>query len=306
MNDLESSRFNQLYQKQLTALKLQGKSLRTIDSYSRAVRRLGEYYNCCPENLTTDQLKLYFADLVDSHSWSTVKVDRNGLQFFWKHVLHKDWNWVDIVKPPQVKSLPDILSIQEVHRILGCLELQRYKTCLFAIYSMGLRLGEGISLKVCDIDSARKQVHIRSAKGNKDRFVPLPANTLRLLRQYWTVHRNKELLFPNMNHGSQRVKTTNRTMDRGGVQGAFKAALRDSDIHKKVSVHSLRHSYATHLVEAGINLRLIQEYLGHSSPTTTAIYAHLSQPSMVNSYKIIDQLMGQFGTYKKGITNARG
>ncbi len=114
------------------------------------------------------------------------------------------------------------------------------------------------------------------------------------MKHHWCTHKNKEFLFPSVACGQQKLKTITWHMDRGAVQSAFKAALRDSGIHKKVSVHSLRHSYATHLVEAGINLRLIQEYLGHASPTTTVIYAHLSKPSLVDAHGIIDKLMGQF------------
>lgn len=287
-------KFNHLYQKHLLELKLQGKSKRTIDSYSRAVRRVADYFDRCPDDLVADEFKLYFSDLVDSHSWSTVKIDRNGLQFFYKHVLKRDWEWVDIVKPPRVKRLPDILTPDEVSRVLGRLKKVRYRTCLFAIYSMGLRLSEGIGIRVADIDSQRMLFHVRDGKGRKDRFVPLPQITLTTLRTYWKTHRNPCMLFPNMNGGPQRIRRTSCPMDRGGVQKALKAALRDARIHKRISVHSLRHSYATHLVEAGVNLRLIQEYLGHVSPATTAIYTHLSRPSQTNAEALINQMMNRF------------
>lgn len=294
MNYAEKIKFDRLYRKHQLELKLQGKSKKTIESYSRAVRRVSDYFNRCPDTLTSDELKLFFADLVDSHSWSTVRVDRNGLQFFWKHVLKREWDWVSIVKPPQVRRLPDILTVEEVYGVLDQLEKLRFRTCLFAIYSMGLRLGEGIGLRVGDIDGKRRLVHIRDGKGRKDRYVPLPSTTLNMLRQYWRTHKNANLIFPKMNGGLKRIRNTRWTMDRGGVQGALKAALRDHGIRKKVSVHSLRHSYATHLVEAGINLRLIQEYLGHASPATTAIYAHLSRPSSINAEEIINGLMNRF------------
>ena len=116
MKPSEQDRFNELYQQHLRALKLQGLSDKTIDVYARAVRRVATYVDCCPDHLSTDQLASYFADLVDSHSWSTVKIDRNGLQFFYKHVLKHDWSWVQIIKPPKIQSLPDILTLDEVER----------------------------------------------------------------------------------------------------------------------------------------------------------------------------------------------
>ncbi|MCP4753972.1 MAG: tyrosine-type recombinase/integrase [Proteobacteria bacterium] len=186
-------------------------------------------------------MKLYFSDLVDSHSWSTVKVDRWGLRQYWELELKKEWNWPNIVRPPKVRRLPDILTIEEIYAIIASLDKLRYRTCLFAIYSMGLRLSEGLSLKVSDIDGKRMLVHVRNAKGRKDRYVPLPKITLYMLRRYWATHRNPHLLFPNMNGGTRAVRTTKRTMDRGGLQGALKAALRDCNIHKKATVHTLRH-----------------------------------------------------------------
>ena len=107
MNPNEVNRFNKLYQCHLRLLKLQGKSQKTIDAYSRAIRRVSEYFDCCPDQLTLEQFEIYFAELVASHSWSTVKIDRNGLQFFWKYVLKKDWQWLTIVKPPKIHTIPD-------------------------------------------------------------------------------------------------------------------------------------------------------------------------------------------------------
>jgi site-specific recombinase XerD len=142
MNKAQQKRFNSLYQQHLNALVRQGKAQRTIDGYSRAVRRITEFYDQCPDKLTLQQLKDYFLALVKSHSWSTVKVDRNGLQFFYEHVLDKQWTWVDIVKPPQVKGLPDILTVKEVERVINGTRELRYQTFILVTYSMGLRIGE--------------------------------------------------------------------------------------------------------------------------------------------------------------------
>ncbi|MCP4393996.1 MAG: tyrosine-type recombinase/integrase, partial [Alphaproteobacteria bacterium] len=174
MKATELTRYNKLYRRHLRTLTLQGKSDSTIDSYSRAVRRVRTYFDCCPDKLKPEQLEGYFADLVESHSWSTVKIDRLGLQHFWKFVLKKKWKWVDIVKPPQVKTIPDILTPSEIEKLIGATRKLRYRVFLLATYSMGLRLGETLALQVGDIDAGRKRVHIRRGKGHKDRMVPLP------------------------------------------------------------------------------------------------------------------------------------
>jgi integrase/recombinase XerD len=130
----------------------------TIDSNGRAERRVAAYYACCPDQLTTEQLQGYFFQLVDSHSWSTLKVDRNGLQFFWKHILKRDWAWAEIIKAPKIQTLPDILSVSEVEQLIGATSKLRYRVLLLTTYSMGLRLGETLALDVGDIDRQRHQV----------------------------------------------------------------------------------------------------------------------------------------------------
>jgi integrase/recombinase XerD len=233
MKASERTRFERLYQRHLRALKLQGMSESTIDVYARAVRRLAERYDCCPDRLSTEQLESYFAELVESHSWSTVKVDRNGLQFFWKHVLKRDWQWVRIIKAPRVRTLPDILSVAEVERLIGATRNLRYRVFLLATYSMGLRLGETLALEVGDIDGQRKQVHIRRGKGHKDRLVPLPDLTYQALRALWRKHRHPRLLFPNAAGSAERIRNATTHMDRGGTQAAMKAVVAQCRIKKK-------------------------------------------------------------------------
>ena len=233
MNQAETNRFNELYQRHLRLLKLQGKSQKTIDAYARAVRRISERFDCCPDQLTLQQREKYFSDLVQSHSWSTVKVDRNGLQFFWKHVLKADWQWVNIVKAPKVRSLPDILTVSEVEQLIGATCKLRYRVFLLTTYSMGLRLSETLALQVGDIDAQRKQVHIRRGKGHKDRFVPLPDLTYHALRALWCKHRNPCWLFPNAVGSAERIRNATTHMDRGGAQAAMKAVVKQCGIKKK-------------------------------------------------------------------------
>ena len=292
MNKSQQARFNSLYEQHVNALHRQGKAASTIDVYARAVRRITEFFDRCPDHLTQDHLKDYFTALVKSHSWSTVKVDRNGLQFFYKHVLNQQWVWVDIVKPPLKRVLPDILTVKEVERVINGTRELRYQTFILTAYSLGLRLGEALNLHVGDIDSERMKVHVRQGKGKKDRFVTLPDVSLQALRAYWLTHRNSHLLFPNgktleLRHGATQP------MDRGSLQKSFKVIVKSCGIHKHVTPHSLRHCYGAHLVETGLNLRAIQHEMGHECPKTTALYTQLTEVANQNTSKIINRLVSR-------------
>lgn len=275
-------------------LKLQGMSEATIEGYSRAVRRVHNTTGRRPDELTKHELKRYFHDLVQTHSWSTIKIDRNGLQFFWKHVLHRDWDWIEIVKPPVSKTLPAVLSIEEVHAVINAIKKERYQACIFTIYSMGLRMTEGLHLKVGNIDSTRMMVHIQKGKGQKDRYVPLPKATLMVLRKYWLTHRNQNLMFPSIAGVRKDPANIKTTMDCGSMQKAMKSAVASCGIKKRATIHTLRHSYATHLLEAGVSLRIIQSYLGHTSPLTTARYTHITQLTQKDARSIIDEMMSRY------------
>ena len=187
--------------------------------------------------------------------------------------MQRQWATLAIVRPQQEKKLPVVLSVEEVRQILSRVRRWRYRVCLSTIYACGLRLQEGLHLQIGHIDGGRQLLHVCHGKGGKDRYVPLPQPVLDMLRQYWGTHRDPVWLFPSTH------QTVHGPMDASGLQRAFRAALLDSGIQKPATVHTLRHSYATHLLEAGLNLRLIQLYLGHASPNTTAIYTHLTQPS---------------------------
>ena len=232
MSPKEKQRFNRQYKKHLQALKLQGKAASTIDVYSRAVRGLVARFDRCPDRLTRKQLTQYFSELVDSHSWSTVKTDRNGLQFFWTHVLHKKWRWVDIVKPPQVKTIPAVLSISEVQLLVQSARQLRYRVFIVVTYTLGLRLSEALNLQLRDIDAGNQRVHIRRGKGAKDRFVPLPAYTLGVMRKFWAHHRNPVWLFPRATH-LDRLQSATRHMSYGSTQVAIRQIVRDCGIKKK-------------------------------------------------------------------------
>ena len=299
MNKAQQKKFNSLYQQHVNALHRQGKAESTIDVYSRAVRRITEYYDLCPDRLTQDHLKDYFSSLVKTHSWSTVKVDRNGLQFFYKYVLNKDWKWVDIVKPPQTRTLPDILTLKEIERVINGTRELRYQTFILVAFSMGLRIGETLNLKIGDIDAERMKVHVRLGKGKKDRFVTLPERALQALRQNWCSHRHPRLLFPAGKTATERHSAV-KIMDRGGLQKSFKVILADCGIHKSATPHTLRHCYGTHLVECGLNLRAIQHEMGHECPKTTALYTQLTDVTNMDTDKLINRMVNRLNVVLDG------
>ena len=233
MNTTEQAHFNELYNRHLRTLKLRGMSDATQDSYARSVRRVSEYFDCSPDHLSTEQLEAYFAELVVSHSWSTVKIDCNGLKFFWQYVLKTDWQWINIIKAPKVHTLPDILTTNEVEQLILATRKLRYRVFLLVTYSMGLRLSEALSLQVGDIDAQRKLVHIRRGKGHKDRFVPLPNLTYVALKSLWRKHRNPVWLFPSAAGTMDCVAKATKHMDRGGAQTAMKAVVTECGIKKK-------------------------------------------------------------------------
>lgn len=273
-----------LRQKMIEDMQLKGLAVRTQEAYVNAVLQLSRRYKKSPDGIEEEELREYFLYLKNEKrvADSTFSIALCGIKFFYEHTLGKEWHTLQLVRPDRKKKLPVVLSTEEVKRVLNCVHRFPYQICLHTIYACGLRLLEGTRLQVKDIDSQRKMIHVVQGKGGKDRYVPLPDHTLMLLRHLWLTHRNPEWMFPARNGLDAMNETT--------VQKAFKAALWESGVHKQASVHTLRHSYATHLLEAGIDLRVIQAYLGHASPSTTAIYTHLTTATEAQVNQRINQI----------------
>jgi site-specific recombinase XerD len=274
-------------------MQLRGLSERTQDAYVRAVRQLAEHYGKSPDLVTEEELREYFLHLnnVKHCSISTLTVALSGIKFFYEYTLKRNWPTLTMVRPPRERKLPDVLSREEVHHLLSCVRLPHYRVCLSTIYSCGLRLEEGLSLQVSDIDSARMLIHVHQGKGNRDRYVPLPQRTLELLREYWGTHRHPVWLFPSRGQRGIPLAMATAPLGRCCLGCAFRAALKESGIQKQATIHTLRHSWATHLLEAGVNLRQIQVWLGHTFLSTTAIYTHLTRPAEVQAIEVINRLM---------------
>ena len=294
METSTNAKFQTYYEQHCKHLKLKGLRPKTIEAYSRAIRRIGDYFNYRIDNLTQDELLEYFYQLKETSSWSTVKLDLYGLKFFYTHVLEKNWTDIPIIKSPKIKRIPDILTIDEVYELCSNTCKLSYRVFFFTLYSMGLRLSEGLQLQVGDIDAKRGRVHIRDSKGNKDRLVPLPNNTLKVLRRFWSVHKHPAFLFPNRKRGLKNAHLVDSHLDRGGVQGAIKTVVKELKFKKKISCHSLRHSFATHLLEAGVDLLELQQILGHYSLLTTAKYTHLTSYTTQRADEHINEIMDRF------------
>lgn len=291
-----------LRQKMQEDLQLNGLAPKTQEAYVRAVRQLAEYHGKSPDLLNEKEIRDYFLYLKNEKQAArgSVTIALCGIKFFYEHTLKREWHAFNLIRPEKTKKLPVVLSRQEVKGVLGQIRRLDYRTCLTTIYSCGLRLREGVTLRVSQIDSQRMMLHIQKGKGGKDRYVPLPNATCQLLRQYWVTHRHPTWLFPGRRRrGEAAGQDATKPMNERGMQTALKQAVAAQGIQKSVSVHTLRHSYATHLLGAGVNLRQIQTYLGHSSLRTTAVYTHLTRDGEARAATLINHLMDDLGSVEE-------
>jgi site-specific recombinase XerD len=227
------AKFKKYHSQLLKHLRLKGLQPKTIDAYERAIKRIYNYFKGDIEDLSQDQMLDYFDQLLLSHSWSGVKLDLYGLRFFTMHVLNKPWINVPVIKPPKSTRIPDIITIKQAQLIFNSTTKLSYKVFFFTIYSMGLRLSEGLNLKVSDIDGDRMRVHIRNAKGNKDRIVPISDLALSVLRKFWLTHQNPVFIFPNRKRGLTKAYRATSPLDRGGVQKALSAVVKSIGLKKR-------------------------------------------------------------------------
>jgi integrase/recombinase XerD len=282
------------YQQSVNALSLAGKGGRTVEAYSRALRMLVSFHGKDPAEISQTELEAYFLHRRNVDHWSpnTMRICYCGIRFFFVCVLGRDWRLFQYLRARSESRLPTVLSREEVRSILACVRTPHNHAFLSAVYACGLRLQEAMFLEISDIDAARMMIHVHRGKGAKDRFVPLPQATLLLLRAHWQRHRNPRLLFPAYGRDSRSGHTATTPMAKSSVQGAFRRAKLEAGIRKSaVSVHTLRHAYATHLLEAGVNLRVIQKYMGHTSLETTMVYLHLTHKGEADAYALINSVM---------------
>jgi site-specific recombinase XerD len=278
----------------IAALHLSGKSQRTQESSVREVRLLAQFYHTSPDRISEQELQRYFLHRknVDGLAPASMRICYSGIRFFYQHVLQRDWHTLSLLRAPTTHRLPAVLSVEEVRRLLASATPMHNQVSFTTVYSLGLRLHEALSLQVSDIDGQRLQVHVHRGKGAKDRYVPLPVDTLTLLRTSWKTHRHPTWLFPATGRDHQLSPTATSPMSRSSVQGAFRTAKYRAGITKTgVAIHPLRHAYATHLLEAGVNPRLIQRYLGHTQLETTMVSLHLTNKGHEEAYERLNALM---------------
>mgnify|MGYP006300542909 CR=1 FL=1 len=285
------------YDETVKALQINGKSERTQQCYARAVRMLIEHFDKEPDKISEEELRDYFLYRRNDCQWAsnTMKICYCAIRFFYEHVIRREWHIFKILKAQKEKRLPCILSREEVLGILNQVQTFHNYTYLTTVYSCGLRLQEGLNLEVSDIDKHRMLIHVHRGKGAIDRYIPLPEETLPLLRRYWATHRHPRLIFPALGRGHNGGSSAVKPMAIDSVQGAFRRAKFAAGIKKRrVSIHTLRHSYATHLLESGMNIRAIQRFLGHAQLETTAVYLHLTRHGEEDAFAIINDLMKGF------------
>jgi len=274
-----------LRQRMKEDMELRGLAASTQQTYLDAIVSLAKHYNCCPERLNEQQVKDYFTYLTKTKKLgnSTVNVRLHAAKFLYCSTLSREWKFLKLMRVKRAGKLPEVLAVKEVWDILDRIHNPVARMSLIMMYSCGLRVSKATQLKASDIDSKRMVVCVRNGKGSKDRHIPLPIQTLQQLRQYWCQHRPKSWLFPS--------KAGVTPISSGSVRRCLKAALWQSSVTKNVGCHTFRHSYATHLLEKGVDLRVIQGLLGHKSLKTTFIYMHLSQSTMTKVHDKINDLM---------------
>lgn len=265
-------------------MKLAGLSDKTQACYVDAVKNLSQYFMVSPSVLEQEKVREFFVYLVNKKmaGESTLRIHKCGIKFLFNVTLKKNFELFGHLRSKRAKRLPVVLSIEEIDRILAKVRKPSFKMCLKLVYGSGLRISEGTHLAIPDIDGKGLLIHIRGGKGQVDRNVPFSSKLYVELREFWKIDKPKHWFF------SGRDK--NAPLPNGTIQRAFRDALHESGVLKKACIHSLRHSFATHLLERGVDLRTIQIILGHADLGTTAMYTHMTEKVMGSARKAIEQM----------------
>ena len=280
-------------------LKLRSLAASTQAEYLRYIRRLGVAAKADPATLTEEAVRAHVLALKTAHGYapSSMRTAVAALSAFYNLHLGHAWALFGLIRSPDRQTLPTVLTRAQVAALLAAVREERFHTLFGLIYACGLRVSEAVGLRVADIEDGGARVRIRAAKGGKDRLVPLPAYMLRELRAFWRTHRHPTLLFPGVGRGWRdkpesihKLAQAAEPMGVGSVQNCLRHARAAARLPEATCVHTLRHSYATHLLEEGVSIRLISAYLGHTSLETTLIYTHLTAVNEAGARAALDRL----------------
>jgi len=281
-------------------LKLRSMAFSTQSEYLRYVRKLAGHVKRDPASLDESQLRAYLLRLKTEHHYSpsTMRTAVAAMRNFYGKLLGHDWKLFDLVRSPDRKALPAVLTRAEVSRLFATVEEPRFRTIFRLIYACGLRIREATTLEVTDIKHEPSRLHLHHTKGEKERYVPLPECMLSELRAYWRTHRHPRWVFPGLGRGwregpggRERLHHAVEPMGVGSIQHCLRLIVPVAKLPKGTCPHTLRHSYATHLLEQGVSIRLIAKFLGHSSIETTAIYTHLTAVNETHARDAVTRLI---------------
>lgn len=273
--------------------RLRGFCQRTALTYARAVRLLQNF--CCkePDEITEDDVRAYLTYCRARLLWgpTTMRIALSGLLFFFRQVLIRDWELLRTVRFERGDPVPVVMNVDEVRAVLNALDEPQNRAFFSLLYGCGLRLGEALKLRPCDIDSKRGGLIVSSGKGNKQRWVPVSGSVMEVLESYWATHRNPNWIFPALGKSGHEGPTADKPVAGNTVQQALRRAVKRTRIRKHIRPHTFRHSYATHMLEAGVPIRHVQECLGHASLMTVMVYLHITTHGKDDTQRRMNQLM---------------
>ena len=282
------------HQRTVEHLMLIGKSDRTAETYAREIKVLGRWTNKALDKLDEEDLRRFILYRRNDCKLggSSMRILYCGLKALYQGVFGVEWPLLEVLKSQRETKLPVVISREDVGKILDHVSAPQCMTYFRVVYSCGLRLSEALNLTIHDIDGKRGLLHVRNGKGAQDRMVPLPVKTYRYLQRYWSFHRNPLLVFPAPGRSGKGGHTATKPMSRNTVQGGLRRTLAKVGLAGRgIHMHTLRHSYATHLLEAGVNIKTVQECLGHKTLQHTLIYLHLTNWGKEDAYNKINALM---------------
>ncbi len=280
-------------------LKLRSLALSTQAEYLRYVRKLAARVRRDPAGLEEAEVRAHLLHLKEAHAYSpsSMRTAVAAMRAYYGLHLGHEWKLFDLVRSPDRKQLPAVLTREEIVRLFGAVREWRFQMVLRLIYACGLRISEAIHLEVTDIKRDGPRLHIRGAKGFKDRFVPLPRWAYEELKSWWKTHRHPKWVFPGVGRGwrdgasaVEKLAVAVEPMGVGSIQHCMRLLVAAARLPKGTCVHTLRHSYATHLLEEGVNIRLISAYLGHVTLETTMIYLHLTAVNEAGTHAALARL----------------